>query len=113
MLLQSLRATNPTDLLPIIRGVPAFCCEQDALTFLGVPVNLMSYTSSVLPIICAVFAQSKLEALLKKVLPSMIRNLLTPLASLAIIVPATFLIIGPVTNTVGNTLAAAYTALVS
>lgn len=84
----------------------------DALTFLGIPVNLMSYTSSVLPIICAVFAQSKLEALLKKVLPSMIRNLLTPLASLAIIVPATFLIIGPVTNTVGNTLAAAYTALV-
>lgn len=35
MLLQSLRATDPTDLLPIIVGVPAFCCEQDALTFLG------------------------------------------------------------------------------
>lgn len=85
----------------------------EALTFLGIPVNLMSYTSSVLPIICAVFAQSRLEALCKKVLPSMARNLLTPLFSLVIIVPATFLIIGPITNTVGNVLAAGYTALVA
>lgn len=85
----------------------------EALTFLGIPVNLMSYTSSVLPIICAVFAQSKLEALCKKVLPTMARNLLTPLLTLVIIVPVTFLVIGPITNTIGNVLAAAYTALVA
>ena len=91
----------------------AAASASESLTFLGIPVNLMSYTSSVLPIVCAVFAQSKLEALCNKVLPAMVKRILTPLFALAVIVPATFLIIGPVTNTVSNTLAAAYMAIVS
>lgn len=76
-----------------------------SMTFLGIPVVLISYTSTVLPIIIAVYAQSKLEKFTKKILPEVIRNLLYPVISMIVIVPATYLVIGPVTDWLGNSLA--------
>ncbi len=82
----------------------------EAITFLGIPVVLISYTSTVLPIIIAVYAQSKLEKIIKKVLPGVIRDLLYPVISLLVIAPATFLVIGPITDWLGNSLATVTTA---
>lgn len=66
-------------------------------TFFGIPVIMPSsgYTSSVVPVILAVYVASKLEKLCKKVLPEIIRGLLTPIIVLFIMVPLTYLIIGP------------------
>lgn len=85
----------------------------EALTFLKIPVVLVSYTSSVIPIIIAVYALSKLEKVLKKIVPAVCRTFLTPLVSLAVMVPATYLVIGPVADTAGKLLASGYTGLVA
>lgn len=85
----------------------------ESLTFLKIPVVLVSYTSSVIPIIISVYVLSKLEKLLKKVVPDICKTFLTPLLSLLIMVPATYLVIGPIADTAGKLLASGYTGLVS
>ncbi|MDO4308655.1 MAG: beta-glucoside-specific PTS transporter subunit IIABC [Eubacteriales bacterium] len=84
----------------------------EALTFLGIPVVLVSYTSSVIPIIISVYVLSKLEILLKKFIPDMIKSFMCPLISLIVMVPATYLVIGPIADTAGSLLASGYTGLV-
>lgn len=84
----------------------------EALTFLKIPVVLVSYASSVIPIVISVYALSKLEKGLKKIVPTVCKTFLTPLLSLAIMVPATYLVIGPIADTVGKVLASGYTGLV-
>ncbi len=85
---------------------------KEALTFLKIPVVLVSYTSSVIPIILSIYVLSKLEKGLKKIFPDVVKNIFTPLCSLAIMVPATYLAIGPVADYAGKLLAGGYTALV-
>ncbi len=84
----------------------------EALTFLKIPVVLVSYTSSVIPIVISVYALSKLEKELKKIVPTVCKTFLTPLLSLAIMVPATYLVIGPIADIVEKALASGYTGLV-
>lgn len=85
----------------------------EALTFLKIPVVLVSYTSTVIPIILSVYILSKLEKVLKKIIPEVIRNIFTPMFSLVIMVPLTFLAIGPLADGAGKLLAAGYTGLVA
>ncbi len=85
----------------------------EALTFLRIPVTLVSYESSVIPIIISVYVLSKLEKPLKKYIPNMVKSFLVPMLSLMIMVPATFLVIGPISDTVGSLLASGYTALIA
>jgi PTS system beta-glucosides-specific IIC component len=59
---------------------------------------MVTYTSSVIPIIVAVWLQSYLEHWLNKVLPSWLRNFTTPLLVLLIMVPLTLITVGPVTS---------------
>ncbi|RFZ76696.1 PTS beta-glucoside transporter subunit EIIBCA [Lacrimispora amygdalina] len=86
---------------------------KESLTFLNIPVVLVSYTSSVIPIILSVFVLSKLERGLRRILPDIIKNIFTPLLSLAIMVPSTFLVLGPISDFAGKMLAGGYTAMVS
>ena len=84
----------------------------EALTFCKIPVVLVNYTSSVIPIIISVYVLSKLEKFLKKIMPEMIKSFMIPLLCITIMVPATYLVIGPIADTAGNLLAAGYTGLV-
>lgn len=71
----------------------------DGIQFLGMPIQLPSsgsYTTSVLPVLFAVWFASKLAKLLAPRLPDTIRSFTLPLATLLVTVPATFLVIGPV-----------------
>lgn len=77
----------------------------EAVHFLGIPVTLISYPCSVIPIVVAVFAQAKLEKVLKKLFPQVIRGIFVPLISLVVVALLTFLVIGPVTNLVATGLA--------
>ena len=63
---------------------------------------MVSYLSAVIPTILAVYAQSHFERLLNKVLPEALRNFVTPLVTLAVIVPLTFIVIGPISDWVGH-----------
>ncbi|WP_263729182.1 beta-glucoside-specific PTS transporter subunit IIABC [Cellulomonas sp. SG140] len=80
----------------------AFADGGGHLTFLGIPVVMVSYLSAVIPAIIAVYAQSKLEHLLTRVLPEAVRNFITPLVVVAVIVPLTFLLIGPASDWAGK-----------
>ena len=84
----------------------------EKLTFLNIPVTLVSYTSSVMPIIISIYVMSKFEKLLKRILPEVCKLFLTPLLELMIMVPATFLVIGPIMDQFGKLLASGYTGLV-
>ncbi|WP_227317880.1 PTS beta-glucoside transporter subunit IIABC [Cedecea davisae] len=76
--------------------------------FLGVPISFINYSSSVIPIILASWVSCWLEKHSNRLLPSAIRNLFTPLICLAIVVPMTFLIIGPAATWLSQVLAAGY-----
>lgn len=75
------------------------------LTFLGIPVVMGTYLSSVIPTILAVYFQSHVERLLTRVIPSLVRNFAVPLITLAIVVPVAFLVIGPVATWTGEGIA--------
>ena len=84
---------------------------QTAVTFFGIPVSMIAYTSSVIPIIVAVWLQSYLETFLNKVLPNWLRNFTTPMLVLAIMVPFTLITIGPITNFIAGAISAGITSL--
>ena len=79
--------------------------------FAGIPLVMMNYTSSVIPIIVAVWLQGYLERFLLKFLPSAVRNFLTPLLTIAIMVPLTLLTVGPATTIVSQGVSAGITAI--
>ena len=67
-------------------------------TFLGIPVVMpgAGYTSSVVPIILAVYAASKIEKWCKAHITELLRSVLTPIITLILTVVLTYIIIGPV-----------------
>lgn len=67
-------------------------------TFLGIPIVMpgSGYTSSVVPIILAVWFASKIEHALKRSLPDALRGIFTPLITLLVSVVVTYIVIGPV-----------------
>jgi PTS system beta-glucosides-specific IIC component len=77
------------------------------ITFLGIPVILMSYASSVIPIILSTYVTSKVEKGLKKIIPDVVKTFLVPFFAILIMVPLTFLVIGPVSTWAGSLLGAA------
>ncbi|MHA7291275.1 beta-glucoside-specific PTS transporter subunit IIABC [Arthrobacter sp. MDT3-24] len=79
--------------------------------FAGIPLVMMNYTSSVIPIIVAVWLQGYLERFLLKFLPSAVRNFLTPLLTVAIMVPLTLLTVGPATTLLSQGVSAGITAI--
>lgn len=66
------------------------------IEFLGIPVILMTYSMSVIPIILSTFFAAKLENYFAKVIPDVIKTFVVPMLTMLIIIPLTFLIIGPI-----------------
>lgn len=81
------------------------------VTFLGIPVILMSYSSSVIPIVISTFFGAKLEKFVTKIIPSVLRSFLVPFLTVLIMVPLTFIIIGPIATWIGNILGAGVLAI--
>ncbi|MEC0183082.1 beta-glucoside-specific PTS transporter subunit IIABC [Paenibacillus peoriae] len=76
------------------------------ITFLGIPVILMSYASTVLPIIISTYVGSKIENFFKRVIPSVVRTFLVPFFTLLVIVPLALIVIGPLSTWAGQLLGA-------
>lgn len=73
-----------------------------SIEFLGLPVLLADYSSTVFPIFIAMFVYAPLEKFLKKVIYKDIQMFINPLISLIILVPLTVLIFGPLGNLIGE-----------
>ncbi|WP_020111309.1 beta-glucoside-specific PTS transporter subunit IIABC [Rhodococcus sp. 114MFTsu3.1] len=76
----------------------------ESVRFFAVPVTMFNYTSSVIPIIVAVLIQARLEKILMRFLPKMLRNFATPMMSIIVMVPLILLTVGPVTSFLANAL---------
>ncbi|MDA1478259.1 beta-glucoside-specific PTS transporter subunit IIABC [Bacillus changyiensis] len=74
------------------------------VTFLGIPVILMTYSSSVIPIIISSYFAAKVEKWLKTIIPNVVKTFVVPLLTLVIVVPLTFMIIGPIATWAGSLL---------
>ncbi|WP_342439173.1 beta-glucoside-specific PTS transporter subunit IIABC [Paenibacillus sp. FSL L8-0436] len=83
----------------------------DPLSFLGIPVVLINYSSSVIPIILAVWVQSYIEKWFRSFIHESVRNILVPMFALLIVIPLTFLAFGPVGSLISDGLASGYTWL--
>ena len=68
------------------------------LTFFGIPFTMVSYVSSVIPIIIIVWLQSHAEKFLYAKLPSAIRRFVTPMIVVLIAVPLVLVVIGPISD---------------
>ncbi|WP_210140119.1 beta-glucoside-specific PTS transporter subunit IIABC [Staphylococcus sp. GDY8P45P] len=75
---------------------------ESNLSFLGIPVISMNYTSSVIPIIVAIYFASILERKLKRIIPDVVKTFFVPFFTLLIIVPITFIVIGTISSWVAN-----------
>ena len=68
----------------------------------GLSVAKVGYQGTVLPVIASVFCLSFVEKKLRKIVPAMLDNIVTPLLSVLIAGAMTFLFIGPVMRGVGD-----------
>lgn len=78
--------------------------EIPVWNILGFGIQKVGYQGTVLPVLAASFILSKTEIYLRKVIPSALDNLLTPLLTIFITGILTFTFVGPVTRTAGNLL---------
>lgn len=76
------------------------------ITFLGIPVILMNYTSTVIPVILSVYVASKFEKLFVKIIPDVVKNFLVPMFTLIITIPLAFMVIGPISSWLANLIGA-------
>ncbi|QYN57473.1 PTS transporter subunit EIIC [Lactobacillus panisapium] len=102
-------AGSKTTLFTVFKGT--FLQAPVHMTFLGIPVISMNYTTSVIPIIIAVWFASKVQKVARKVIPDVVKTFLVPFVVLLITVPVTFLVIGPIATWVGNAIAQVVSAI--
>lgn len=84
-----------------------------AVSFLGIPVTLISYQSSVIPIIIAVFIQAQLEKMIEPRIHRAIRGIVAPIISLVVVGLLTFMVIGPISNVLASGLSNGISALLA
>lgn len=85
--------------------------SNTVIQFLGFPVKGIDYSFTFIPVVIAVFLLSKLEKLLNKVIHENLKIFLLPIISLVIMVPLTFIVIGPIATIITKAVGTGYTAL--
>ncbi|MDR1567245.1 MAG: beta-glucoside-specific PTS transporter subunit IIABC [Streptococcaceae bacterium] len=64
--------------------------------FLGIPLIVDNYASSVIPIIFIIWLASKVQKLAKKIVPELVATFFVPTIVLLVTMPLAFLVIGPI-----------------
>ncbi|CAI8867950.1 beta-glucoside-specific PTS transporter subunit IIABC [Kosakonia quasisacchari] len=74
------------------------------VNFMSLPVPTVNYASTVIPILLAVWLLSRVEKLIDRVMPGVLKTMFVPLLSLVIVTPITLIAIGPLGIFAGNAL---------
>lgn len=93
---------------PVFTGLFA---DGASVTFLGIPVTDVYYGSSVLPAILSIYLLSKVELLLRRLIPGALRSIFVPFLSTLIVFPLLILAIGPIGVWGGNLFASLFTSM--
>lgn len=76
--------------------------SKTEVTLFTIELTKASYTSSVIPIILAVFILSYVQRFLEYIIPEVLKIIMVPTFSLLIMIPATLLIFGPIGIYIGE-----------
>ncbi|MFP3513022.1 beta-glucoside-specific PTS transporter subunit IIABC [Peribacillus sp. SIMBA_075] len=83
----------------------ALVSAGEPVEFLGLPLTLAKYGSTVVPIILIVWAMSYVQRFFERVVPKTIKLIFVPLFTLIVMAPIALIFIGPLGNIVGEVLA--------
>lgn len=78
----------------------------EGLKFIGLPVTLASYSSTVIPIILSVWFMSFIEPIADKISPKPVKFFTKPLLTLLVTAPVAIIVLGPLGNIIGDGIAA-------
>ena len=94
-------------------AVVSLMTGQDAVSMFGIAITKASYASSVIPIIIGVFILAYIQKFLEKIIPEVLKIILVPGISLLVMIPATFMIFGPIGIYIGNGIKFIYTGMMN
>ncbi len=77
----------------------------EPIRFLGLPVTVARYASSVIPIILIVWILSYVNRFFEKYVPKAIRVVISPLCTLLVMTPLALVVLGPIGTIVGDYIA--------
>ena len=92
-------------------AIVALMTGESAVSMFGIEITKANYASSVIPIIIGVFILSYIQRFLEKVIPEVLKIILVPGISLFVMVPATFMVFGPIGIYIGNAINFLYTGM--
>lgn len=69
---------------------------------MGIPVRIVTYSSSVIPIILITFVLSYVEKFVAKITPPVIKFIAKPLLTILIMAPIAFVVVGPLGSIIGD-----------
>jgi len=81
------------------------------IAFLGIPVTAVTYSSTVIPILLAIWIAAYVEKWVDRMIPSMFKLILVPTLTILIVVPVTLIAVGPLGSFIGNWLSFGVEAL--
>ncbi|MCM3735194.1 sucrose-specific PTS transporter subunit IIBC [Bacillus cytotoxicus] len=85
-------------------GAALLADKVPAWHILGMSIEKVGYQGTVLPVLVSSFILAKLETYLRRIIPTALDNLLTPLLTIFITGLLTFTAVGPITRFAGNLL---------
>ncbi|WP_068503011.1 beta-glucoside-specific PTS transporter subunit IIABC [Paenibacillus kribbensis] len=77
----------------------------EPISFMGMPVGLVNYSSTVIPIILSVWILSYVYRLIDRFMPTVVKSIFTPTLALLIMIPIELIVIGPMGSYLGVSLA--------
>ncbi|MBF4693324.1 beta-glucoside-specific PTS transporter subunit IIABC [Fusibacter ferrireducens] len=77
----------------------------DPVSFLSIPIKLVNYGSSVIPIILAVWFMTYVERFADRISPKPIKFLMKPVLTVLIVAPVTLIVLGPLGSNIGTVIA--------
>ncbi|GED01726.1 beta-glucoside-specific PTS transporter subunit IIABC [Bacillus atrophaeus] len=73
-----------------------------SISFIGLPVTAATYSSTVIPILLAIWMTSYVEKWIDRVTPSSLKLIVVPTLTLVIVVPVTLMTVGPLGAILGD-----------
>ncbi|MED4785472.1 beta-glucoside-specific PTS transporter subunit IIABC [Bacillus atrophaeus] len=73
-----------------------------SISFIGLPVTAATYSSTVIPILLAIWMTSYVEKWIDRVTPSSLKLIVVPTLTLVIVVPVTLITVGPLGAILGD-----------
>ena len=75
---------------------------MEGLSVFGIPLPAITYSSSFIPILLAVWFMGYVQAFLKKIIPNLLQYFLIPVFTLVITLPVTLMFFGPIGTWIGE-----------